>query len=866
MRDSDYVALIAMAVILVGTFVLIQSSKTQKTLFITPSGVPNSVAEGYIPSVASAIDGDVPVFDSFGNLRDSSFFISDQQTSKNALWSGQHIQDVVNDALQNQLNDSAVAPNSTWSSSAIMTNLTAVADALKPAGGVAGNLSNYSASGNLQDSGLRVDDAAAASTNVLWSSDGVLGNIIRDSLLSSNSTWSSQKLNSVFVQKDLNQSKGIMMGTGDGNIASSNLIIDDSLGPSANVLWSSDKIQPKISGVPNHLVSLGSTGTGIIDSSFSVNDSAPASNTVIWTSSKIPQIEDTSVKSSATWSSKQIVDTIQAAANVLNQNSQVTGASGNLASISSSGTLIDSGVSALSFQTRDVSAKDNDIAVFKNGTTVDSGFFVNDAAASSPNVLWTSARFKGSPGSLVVFDSQGELAPSAISMSSLPSIQSIQTGNLLTGSGSQIIDSGVTISDAGGGSSSVVWTSQGVLTNVLKDSETANSSTWSSSKIVSELAASKGTVLLDNSTSGSSTWSSDKIAAEIASSTNVSRFAGQLLTGDQSGNIVGSGFTVSDVAPASNTALWSSEKITSLFPNETTNGIVTTSNGSLTASGFVVDDSSQGANTLWSAAKISSAFLPRVSGPVGNILTSGSNGIAQTSAFSVNDSSSANSNVLWSSNKIANSFLSRVGSPNSIVSFDANGNVASTLSVQDGALGTGILWSSSQIQSKLDAINQFATSYSVNDGTTTGTNLWTAQQIQTSINNAVAVQICFDATSDQSFSSLNTPITYNILTLNVGNAFNAGSGIFTAPKRGYYFLHWQGVQNDNQGLDVRVFMKKNGSTVMGSYSYQTRHNQLVMSCVQNLQAGDRIWAELNQGSISSTSSDLFTKFSGFLMG
>jgi hypothetical protein len=740
---SENTALIAVFVGLsIAVFVfMVRKTKNQPVYVTLPQlvdstkpGVAATTTERYMPSVLGAVRGDIAVFDSFGNVTDSSYFISDNIASPNAIWSGQQVQNTVSDALKNQLNDSTVEKNSTWSSSAILSNLTAVADALKPDGGAPGNFVTYSSSGNMQDSGLYIDNTTTGS-KILWSSDGVVKNVINDSSTGDSSTYSSKKMEAVFLKKDPSPSSGIVFGSQDGNVVSSDFTIDDALGPAANVLWSSEKVQPKILGKSRHLLSMDDAGQQAVASTFTVNDLAPPSESVLWSSNKIPQIEDSGVTSVATWSSKQIVDTIQAAANVLNQNSQVDGISGNLASITENGTLKDSGVSSLSLQVRDISAKNKNLASFESGSTVDSGFTVDDSTNMTSNVLWSS---------------------------------------------------------------------NGIVSNVLKDLVTDKFSTWSSEK--------------------------------ISKMVNVSEYSGQLLTGNQDGKIVGSGFTVSDTDAVSAAVLWSSDKtqnyINSRFPKSS--AMVASSNGILFDSGFVVDDNLQSSKALWSSSKMNSTFLPRVSGPVGNVLTSGSNGVAQTSSFSIDDASNENANVLWSSNKIANSFLSRVGTPNSIIYFDSNGNVASTISINDDSVGKQVLWSSSQIESKLNLMKQS--------------------------------KICFDAASDQSFSLLNTPIPYTITTLNVGNGLNAQTGIFSAPQIGNYFLHWQGVQDDTQGLNVRIFMKKNGDKVVGTYSYQTRHNQLSMSCIQNLQIGDRIWVDMEEGSIMSKNTDLFTKFSGFLMG
>lgn len=909
MTNSAYVAIAAMSVVLIGAIIFVKlSPKKPLTQYSYQNENPfqnRFSIEGYMPSVPSAVPGNVAVFDSVGNIKDSTFQFSDEKTDY-SVWSGQRVSAEITDALKNQINDAITSDNTTWSSSGILNNLTAVADVLKMPLGTSGNFLNYSATGKAQDSGMFVDDAITDRKSI-WSSVGTVENLIKDDTIQNSSTWSSKKLSNAFASKDEFPSKTLLIGTGDGNFTSSNIVVDDALGPASNIVWSSEKVQEKILGPNKNLIAF--SDKGVVDSGFVVDDALPKSSKVLWSSLKIPEILDSSVEKTSTWSSKQIVDTIQAAANVLNQNTTVIGNAGNVAQV---GTV---------------------------GNVVDSGFKIDDTAPANKNVLWTSQRFQGSPNTLAGFDASGNFSSLPIDSFSLMTVSSAPTDNLLKSASGQATDSGVSISDSKGPSSNVVWTSEGVIKNLIADDSTSSTSTWSSLQISGAVVSAASKIISDTTTNSSTTWSSDKIANEIAQKTEIydagqsatstwssdkialsiseavkipETTVGQILSTDSNGNPVSSGFSVNDELAASPTVIWTSDKVVakivpavegdlivakadgsisdsgfriddnlvgskiiwssdkisqlSKIPNvASNNSLITVSNGTFADSGFVVDDNKVGENILWSSVKNNATYLPRLAGPVGNLVASGANGTAVVTNVFVDDSAAAASSVLWSSQKMTNSFMTNTGSPNTIVSFDSSGNATSSLTLNDSSTGTGVLWSSSKIQSKLDAISQFATSYTVNDATTSASNIWTAQQVKTAIDAASTVKIAFDASSDQIVTSLNTPITYNIVSVNIGNAFNQFSGKFTAPQAGYYFFHWQGVQHDNQGLDVRVFMKLNGSTIMGTYSYQTRHNQLVMSCVRRLNANDSVWAEINQGSITSSPSDLFTKFSGFML-
>ena len=826
MKDAD--ALITISAVLLLLFVFV------KALIGNGPNKQSISSEKYMPTVEKAGNGNVAIFDPKGNVKDSNYTFSDS-ISPNSLWSSDKITNFfnssfktpINDALtstgttwsssnivnqlKSQMDDSKVSPNSTWSSSAILTNLTAVADALKPSGGVSGNFPNYSASGNLQDSGYFIDDNSNQS---LWTAKGVVDNMIKDSEINRGATWSSQKMANTFIEKNVNQTEGsVLLGGTQGNISESRFFIDDTRGPAANILWTSDKIG---------------------------------------------EIKDNQVGSNITWSSQQILNTIQSTASVLNQNSLISGASGNIPNISPTGVLVDSGVSLKELsdkQPKDILAKDGRLATFSSGSTVDSGFLINDSAAPSPNILWSSSRFLGLPNSLASYDSQGVL--SAADLGILP-------GNLVVGSGSSVSDSGISIKDTSVGTN-VLWTSEKIaqeLQNVKPSVPEGNLVVGSGSSV-----SDSGISIKDTSVGTNVLWTSEKIAQELQKTKpNFTNSPNQILVSDASGQISPSGKSINDGLGPDSNVMWSSEKtagfLKSLLPaTSNRNTILTTSSEGIADSGFIIDDGSVSTNSLWSSSKSISSFLPKVAANEGKILTATSAGDAQTSIYSIDDKAPQNQSILWTSKKMFETFIPNKGNPNAILSFDQNGNLVQSSVLDDSKNGSNVLWSSSKIQSQLDAINSFASKYSVNDATSSSSTLWTSEKISS----ALSLKVAFDAISYSNFNSLNTPVTYESINLNIGGGLQS-TGIFIAPLSGVYFFHWQAVQNDDQGLDVRAFFKKNNVTAMGTYSYQTKHAQLVMSMVQNLNAVDSVWVEINQGSIMSTPSDKFTKFSGYLIG
>lgn len=103
------------------------------------------------------------------------------------------------------------------------------------------------------------------------------------------------------------------------------------------------------------------------------------------------------------------------------------------------------------------------------------------------------------------------------------------------------------------------------------------------------------------------------------------------------------------------------------------------------------------------------------------------------------------------------------------------------------------------------------------------------------------------------FSKVNTSIPFDVAVVNIGNAMNLTSGIFTAPRAGTYFFTFTGLAefptyssllylgidlylNDN--LIGRGFVE-DVNTTAGQFSPVTLQSTL------NLQPGDRLWLAID---------------------
>jgi hypothetical protein len=181
--------------------------------------------------------------------------------------------------------------------------------------------------------------------------------------------WSSAKIKSLIQpyppsgiqEKQLSAGPNLAKfgeGANLGQTIDSGLSLDDNAGPSANIIWSSEKIA-NIPLPPFQLKQQEAVGGDIavfgfdvnvgqvIDSGFGINDSSMASPNILWSSNQIQN---------------HILSVTQA-----KQAKQPSAVSGNFASFGDGS---------------------------DNGQVIDSGFLINDSAVPSSNVLYSSAKIQ----------------------------------------------------------------------------------------------------------------------------------------------------------------------------------------------------------------------------------------------------------------------------------------------------------------------------------------------------------------------------------------------------------------------------------------------------------------------------------------
>jgi len=131
------------------------------------------------------------------------------------------------------------------------------------------------------------------------------------------------------------------------------------------------------------------------------------------------------------------------------------------------------------------------------------------------------------------------------------------------------------------------------------------------------------------------------------------------------------------------------------------------------------------------------------------------------------------------------------------------------------------------------------------------------------------VKTFFSFRKTSSFSSISTPITYEITDANIGNTVT--SGVFTAPRAGYYFFSFNGV-TDLGTYPVNVVLIKNGGIQRTSYGSPASLSRIVLQDALILSAGDTVSVQLNivsgqnkstTGSLYEDGSSYYTRFLGY---
>jgi hypothetical protein len=562
----------------------------------------NAMLGGVIPTIVAATPGDIPIITATGSLSDSGYRIDDTTTSVNALWTS----NAINNALSEKLSS---VPNSAPNQIAI-----------------------FDGTGGIQTSGVVIQDNAPAGTAVLWSSAKTTVSLgSKQNLVPGSSAGN------------------LSFFDANGQVIDKGIVIDDTAPASTSVLWSSQnmtkalaKSQMLVSGAKVNRVATFDSNGQVLDSGFLVDDGSAPSSSVLWSSTKT-----------------------KSALN--NKQNLVSGVvNGNLASFDANGQVLDSlyavkdDVSASSSvlwssaKTESTLGKKQNLvpsAIFGNlasfdatGQVVDSGSVFSDSLPAANNVVWSSQKIQNSQ-----LQMQKLVVPKA-------------SGNLATLNASgEISDSGVAVNDSLPPSSSVIWSSEKLATQIssLPYQKLGSGSSGNLLMFDANGQSIESSIKLDDaSVSATGLWSSQKLSTEMQSRVAQATI-GSIATFDANGQVADSGTRVLDTSAPDPKVLWSSTKTKSALDNKQnlisspiSGAFVTTDGRGQTAmSPYSVNDSAVGPTVLWSSAKISGGVPTGQAGNITVLAQSGS-GVSD-SGVKIDDAAAASPSVLWSSQKMS---------------------------------------------------------------------------------------------------------------------------------------------------------------------------------------------------------------------
>ena len=127
--------------------------------------------------------------------------------------------------------------------------------------------------------------------------------------------------------------------------------------------------------------------------------------------------------------------------------------------------------------------------------------------------------------------------------------------------------------------------------------------------------------------------------------------------------------------------------------------------------------------------------------------------------------------------------------------------------------------------------------------------------------------VYFYVEKSTTFTTENVAIPFEVTTLNVGNAMNAQSGIFTAPKPGIYFFSFSGIGSPNSFTRPQLYLNGNvigtGLAEDGASDFPT----FTLQSTLQLNAGDQVSLKLELGGNGYLFDQdyHFTHFTGWLL-
>ena len=107
-------------------------------------------------------------------------------------------------------------------------------------------------------------------------------------------------------------------------------------------------------------------------------------------------------------------------------------------------------------------------------------------------------------------------------------------------------------------------------------------------------------------------------------------------------------------------------------------------------------------------------------------------------------------------------------------------------------------------------------------------------------------------------------IQFDWVKLNIGNGYNSGTGIFTAPSSGFYVFFWSTTNKDYTYMNSELMVRGSiyGKTMSDAGEHDDYESASNMAIVQ-LSRGDLVWLRSGTWHDRHLAGEQFSTFSGF---
>jgi len=133
-------------------------------------------------------------------------------------------------------------------------------------------------------------------------------------------------------------------------------------------------------------------------------------------------------------------------------------------------------------------------------------------------------------------------------------------------------------------------------------------------------------------------------------------------------------------------------------------------------------------------------------------------------------------------------------------------------------------------------------------------------------NDIISSPVQFFVTRNTGWTTLNTPITFQVTRLNVGNAMDIGTGRFRAPKAGTYAFAFSCTKTTTTA-DTFVQLRLNGNAIGSTHGNTFTSSAPLSSSIHaslKLKVGDELTFVLGGGALFDNG-DYKTQFTGILL-